>query len=95
MTDPQTETIGGNAIQDQNINLHSEWDDIPTDIGEAATKELLADAQSTPATPGAIEGWPKDLGDRQPSCRAGRVQAFDISSGGPAVVVPQMDRLVR
>ena len=33
--DLDTETIGGNAIGDQNLNLHHEWDDIPTDIGEA------------------------------------------------------------
>jgi hypothetical protein len=56
--DPATETIGGNAIQDQNVNLHHEWDDIPTDIGEAATKELLADASALPASEGPIEGWP-------------------------------------
>jgi hypothetical protein len=56
--DPATETIGGNAIQDQNVNLHHEWDDIPTDIGEAATRELLADARALPASQGPIEGWP-------------------------------------
>jgi S1/P1 Nuclease len=56
--DPATETIGGNAIQDQNVNLHHEWDDIPTDIGEAATRELLADASALPASEGPIEGWP-------------------------------------
>jgi hypothetical protein len=55
---PETETSGGNAIQDQNINLHHEWDDIPTDIGEAATIELLADARSVPASHGALESWP-------------------------------------
>jgi hypothetical protein len=38
------DTVGGNAIQDQNLSLHHEWDDIPTDIGESATRELLADA---------------------------------------------------
>jgi hypothetical protein len=56
--DAATETIGGNAIDDQNINLHHEWDDIPTDIGEAATKELLQDARSVPASQGGIEDWP-------------------------------------
>ena len=56
--DPATETIGGNAIQDQNVNLHHEWDDIPTDIGEAATRELLADASALPASQGPIESWP-------------------------------------
>jgi hypothetical protein len=56
--DPTTETAGGNAIFDENINLHHEWDDIPTDIGEAATKELLDDANSLPANQGGLEGWP-------------------------------------
>jgi hypothetical protein len=56
--DSATDTIGGNAIQDQNINLHHEWDDIPTDIGEAATRELLSDARAMPASQGRIEDWP-------------------------------------
>jgi len=56
--DPDTETIGGNAILDENANLHHQWDDIPTDIGEAATRELLADARAVPATQGPIESWP-------------------------------------
>jgi S1/P1 Nuclease len=56
--DPDTATIGGNAIQDQNVNLHGEWDDIPTDIGDAATKELLAEARGVPASQGSIETWP-------------------------------------
>lgn len=55
--DPATETAGANFIQDENINLHREWDDIPTDLGEAATRELLAEARSLPATPGAVEDW--------------------------------------
>ena len=56
--DPATATIGGNAIQDQNVNLHHEWDDIPTDIGEAATREMLSDARGVPASQGRIEDWP-------------------------------------
>ncbi|MGO4713517.1 S1/P1 nuclease [Bradyrhizobium sp. 2TAF24] len=56
--DPATETAGANFIQDENINLHREWDDIPTDLGEAATRELLADARSQPATPGSLDDWP-------------------------------------
>ena len=47
-----------NAIEDQNVNLHGEWDDIPTDIGDAATRELLAEARAVPASQGAIETWP-------------------------------------
>jgi len=57
--DPDTETIGGNAIQDENnVSLHHEWDDIPTDIGEAATRELLAEARNVPASQGPLESWP-------------------------------------
>jgi hypothetical protein len=56
--DPATETIGGNAIQDQNVKLHLEWDDIPTDLGDAATRELLAAARLVPASHGRIEDWP-------------------------------------
>jgi len=58
MIDPATETIGGNAIQDQNISLHHEWDDIPTDIGEATTTELLSAARLVPPSQGRIEDWP-------------------------------------
>jgi hypothetical protein len=56
--DRSTETAGGNSIQDQNINLHAEWDDIPTDLGDAATRELLAAASEVPVTPGLLEDWP-------------------------------------
>jgi hypothetical protein len=62
--DLDTETIGGNAIQDgiaipvQAINLHHEWDDIPTDLGDAATSELLDAAKSVPASQGSLESWP-------------------------------------
>jgi len=56
--DPMTATAGGNAIQDQNVNLHGEWDDIPTDLGDAATRELLAAARAVPPSHGAMEEWP-------------------------------------
>jgi hypothetical protein len=56
--DPKTATLGGNAIQDQNVNLHGEWDDIPTDLGDAATRELLADARAVPKSSGPIADWP-------------------------------------
>jgi hypothetical protein len=58
--DPKNETIGGNAIRDQNVNLHGEWDDIPADLGDAATRELLAEAKSVPPSQGPIENWPAD-----------------------------------
>ena len=40
------------------MNLHHEWDDIPTDIGEGATRELLSDAREMSASQGRIEDWP-------------------------------------
>ena len=55
---PATETTGGNLIQDQNLNLHHEWDDIPTDLGEAFTKELLDAARRVPPSQGPLDGWP-------------------------------------
>jgi hypothetical protein len=55
--DPTTETIGGNAILEQTRNFHSEWDAIPSDLGEAATPELLAAARAQPADHGRVENW--------------------------------------
>lgn len=55
--DPATETAGGNTIQDQNVNLHGEWDDIPGDIGRSVTRELLARAQAEPASTAPIDDW--------------------------------------
>jgi hypothetical protein len=57
--DPDTETTGGNAILDENrLNLHRLWDDIPTDLGDNSTKELMTVAGAVPATPGNVEDWP-------------------------------------
>jgi S1/P1 Nuclease len=56
--DPATKTDGGNAVRDQNVIFHAEWDDIPTDIGDAWTRELLADARSALPSAGAVEDWP-------------------------------------
>lgn len=57
---PDNQTAGGNLIQDQNVNLHAEWDDIPFDIGHAATRELLAAARAVPASSGPLENWAGD-----------------------------------
>jgi hypothetical protein len=56
--DPATETQGGNLIHDQQHVLHTEWDAIPADLGEAATAELLSLARSQPPTQGNVEDWP-------------------------------------
>ena len=55
--DPRTETAGGNLISDQGTNFHSEWDTIPSDLGETATPELVAMARSEPGDRGRIENW--------------------------------------
>jgi S1/P1 Nuclease len=55
--DPATETAGANAIQDENVNLHAEWDDIPFDIGLKATHELLDSARAVPVDPAPMDGW--------------------------------------
>jgi hypothetical protein len=38
-------TEGGNRIHDQGLNFHGEWDEIPEDLGEAATPALLLAAR--------------------------------------------------
>jgi len=55
--DPATETAGANSILDRNRNFHGEWDDIPDDLGEASTPELLMAAKAVAAIPGRIENW--------------------------------------
>jgi len=55
--DPGTETAGGNSIQDENVNLHAEWDDIPFDIGLKATNELMQSARAMPADAAPMDGW--------------------------------------
>ena len=56
--DPTTDTVGGNNIHDGHKVLHTEWDAIPEDLGDAATPELLAVARSMAPTPGAPNDWP-------------------------------------
>jgi S1/P1 Nuclease len=56
--DPATFTVGGNAIQDQNVNLHSDWDDIPFDLGDAWTRELMTAARGVPKSEGTVDDWP-------------------------------------
>ena len=56
--DPNTDTIGGNSIHDGHKVLHTEWDAIPGDLGEAATPELLAAAKALAPSAGPIVDWP-------------------------------------
>lgn len=56
--DPATETAGGNSINDQDsTNLHGEWDDIPADLGESATPDLIAKARAVASTAGPVESF--------------------------------------
>ena len=56
--DPDTDTIGGNAITDQGINLHTEWDAIPVDLGESADGDMLREALTVTTSAELIENWP-------------------------------------
>jgi len=57
--DPNTETTGGNAINDaeRELNLHAEWDKIPEAWGLAPDAAMLAVARAVSAAPGPINGW--------------------------------------
>lgn len=55
--DPTTETAGGNYIIDGAAIFHFEWDDIPKDLGDAATPELLVLARAVSPDHGRIENW--------------------------------------
>jgi hypothetical protein len=55
--DDKTETAGGNAIKDENVVLHAEWDDIPFDLGRKATTELLDAARAVPRDTEPMDGW--------------------------------------
>lgn len=56
--DPLTQTRGGNSIHDQNIDLHSEWDNIPYDLGDKFTQELMTAARAVPASAGTTtDDW--------------------------------------
>lgn len=55
--DPETETAGGNSILHDGKKLHSEWDDIPDDLGNSANAAMVAKARTVPPTPGAVENF--------------------------------------
>jgi hypothetical protein len=54
---PAMETLGGNALVDQNVNLHGMWDDIPYDLGDAKTRELMTAARAVPPSVGTMDDW--------------------------------------
>jgi S1/P1 Nuclease len=64
--DPETETAGGNLIEDEKPspkgekrNLHAEWDEIPEKWGLVPDPAMLeqANTELTTLTPGPINGW--------------------------------------
>ena len=55
--DPATETAGGNAILDQGQNFHTEWDNIPADLGDNAGAAMVAKARAVPPTIGRVEDF--------------------------------------
>ncbi len=48
--DPATETVGGNAIKDEQTDLHTEWDIIPSDLGRSADSAMVEKARAVPLT---------------------------------------------
>jgi hypothetical protein len=55
--DPSTETAGGNLILDNGKPFHSEWDDIPGDLGDTAPPDLVTFAKAVAPDHGRIENW--------------------------------------
>lgn len=58
--DPDTETRGGNSIDDGSTNLHAEWDAIPASIKpDKISRKLLKESEEIAITPGNIASWPR------------------------------------
>jgi S1/P1 Nuclease len=55
--DPGTETIGGNIIQDNGKNFHSDWDAPPTGFKVEQALDLLPLATAVPVDNSAVEEW--------------------------------------
>jgi hypothetical protein len=56
--DPKTETHGGNRIEDDFTNLHTEWDSVPSSITpDAISGALLARAKAVKKTTGDSLSW--------------------------------------
>ena len=54
---PNTETQGGNAIDDGKDNLHHEWDEIPKALVLPPDPAMLDYAKGVSLTPGPIKNW--------------------------------------
>jgi len=55
--DKNSETAGGNSIDEGHENLHAEWDAIPTRFGDTADEEMVAKARAVPRMTGELHGW--------------------------------------
>jgi hypothetical protein len=55
--DPATETIGGNALLDNDKNFHSAWDAPPSGIDAAHALDLLPLAQHVARDTDRVENW--------------------------------------
>jgi hypothetical protein len=57
--DPETETHGGNLIEDAGQNLHAEWDEIASTLDPASiSNEMLTEANGVAVTAGEVTTWP-------------------------------------
>jgi len=58
--DHHHDTVGGNRLDDDGVNLHRRWDDVPAACGpHTLGTEGLADARRVPRTPGLAADWPR------------------------------------
>jgi hypothetical protein len=55
--DKNSETAGGNFINEGHGNLHADWDAIPKKYGTNASSALVAKAKAVPHTPGSPSDW--------------------------------------
>jgi len=82
--DPSTDTVGGNLIKDASEAFHSEWDEIPTDVGEDASADLIRRARLIAPTTGPVEdfavAWASDSVRTAHKAFAGLTFSRDLSS---------------
>ncbi len=55
--DPDTETAGGNFINEAHGNLHADWDDVPSSLRHGGLPKLVVAARAVKATDGTVESW--------------------------------------
>jgi hypothetical protein len=55
--DKNSETGGGNFINEGGRNVHSDWDAIPSRFGTTADRTLVAEAKAVPQSAGSLNDW--------------------------------------